>query len=99
MKLVKMLNSGTENLDQILNSGQSSSHRCGIGFNSSINNISQDNRIKFVHATVSTKSDQPVKTKAANSSTKTNTWVCHYCGKKMSYSSFLYALQRYKFQY
>jgi len=30
MKSVKMLNSGIENLDQILNLGQSSSNRCGL---------------------------------------------------------------------
>ncbi|KAA0059883.1 uncharacterized protein E5676_scaffold184G00920 [Cucumis melo var. makuwa] len=63
MKSIKTLNSETENLDQILNSGQSSSNCYGLGFNSSVKRTSQANEIKFVSATVSIKSDQPVETK------------------------------------
>ena len=65
-----MLNSGTETLDQILNLGQSSSNRCGLGFNSSEKRISQTNGIKFVPATVGVNPDQPVETKVVSSSSK-----------------------------
>ena len=72
IKSIKMLNSGTENLNQILNLGQSSSNRCGLGFNSSVKSTSQANGIKFVLATVSIKSDKPIETKGVSSSTKAN---------------------------
>ncbi|KAA0067003.1 gag-pol polyprotein [Cucumis melo var. makuwa] len=78
--LDQILNLGIENLDQILNSRQSSSNRCGLGFNSSVQSTSQAKGIKFVPATMSIKSDQLVEAKVVSSSTKTNNWMCHYCG-------------------
>jgi len=48
---------------------------------------------------VSIKFYQSVETKVVSSSSKTNNWVCHYCGKKGHIRPFCYALQRYKFQY
>ena len=53
-----MSNLGLENLDQILNSGQSSSNRCGLSFNSFEKRINQTNGIKFVLATVDVNPDQ-----------------------------------------
>ena len=66
MKSVKMLNSGSKNLNHILNLGYSSSNKCGLDFNSSKKRISQANGIKFVPSTIDVKSDQPVETKAVS---------------------------------
>uniref|UniRef100_A0A9I9EJZ9 Uncharacterized protein n=1 Tax=Cucumis melo TaxID=3656 RepID=A0A9I9EJZ9_CUCME len=68
MKSVKMLNSGTENLDQILNSGQSSSNRCGLGVNSLVKSASQANGIKFVLVTINIKPNKSLQLISLNSS-------------------------------
>lgn len=68
MKSVKILNSGLENLNQILSSGQSSSNRCGLGYNSSANCNSQNNVTKFLLANIGANPIQPVGTKAISSS-------------------------------
>ncbi|KAA0038179.1 gag-proteinase polyprotein [Cucumis melo var. makuwa] len=52
IKSVKMLNSGTEKLDSILNSGQNSSSKYGLGFDVSVKSIKPTTEIKFVPALV-----------------------------------------------
>lgn len=88
-----------KNVDQILSSRQSSSNRCGFGYNSSANSNSQNNVTNFVPATVGANSVQPVETKAVSSSSWITSWVCHYCGKKSHIRQFCYSLQRDKFQH
>ena len=50
-----------------MNSGQPSSNRCGLGFNSSEKRISQTNGINFIPASVGVNLDQAVETKAISS--------------------------------
>ncbi|KAA0051806.1 gag-pol polyprotein [Cucumis melo var. makuwa] len=71
MKSVKMLNSESKILDQILSLGQSSSNKYGLGFDSSVKNTGQTTGIKFVPTIVNIKAELPVETKAVNTSTKT----------------------------
>ena len=99
MKSVKMLNSGSKNLDKILSSGQSSSNRYGLGFDSSVKNTGQITGIKFVPATVNIKNKLLVGTKVISASTKTSNWVRHYCGKKGHIRPFCYALRRHRFRF
>ena len=51
MKYVKMLKSEMEHLDYLLSSGQSSTKRYGLGYNSSENCNSQKKSLKVVPAT------------------------------------------------
>ena len=82
-----------------MNSGQFSSNRCGLGFNSSVKRNSQNNGIKFVPATVGVNPDQPAETKVVCFSSKLTSWVCHYCSKRGHIQPLNYALQRYRFQH
>ena len=91
-----MLNSGTENLDVILNLGHISSSKYGLGFDSSARNINPTTKIKFVPASVKDKSDTVTATKVASPSAKTTKWVCQYCGQKGHIRPFCYMLQRDK---
>ena len=80
LKSVKMLNSGTENLDIIRNSGQNGSNKYGLGFNVSVRKINTTTEIKFVPASVNDKTDSVTATKVVSPSTKTTKRICHYCG-------------------
>ncbi|KAA0050618.1 gag-pol polyprotein [Cucumis melo var. makuwa] len=57
LKSVKMLNSGTENLDVILNSGHNGLNKYGLGFDASARKINTTTEIKFVPALVNDKTD------------------------------------------
>ena len=92
MKSVKMLNSGSENLNLISSSGKSSSKKYGLGFDSLVKNISPTTGIKFVLALVNVKSDPLAATKVISLSLKVTSWVCHYCGKRGHIRPFCYSL-------
>ena len=94
MKSVKILNSRSENLDLILSSGQSSSNRYDLGFDSSVKNTSQTTRVKFVPASVNIEFELPAATKAVSFLPKGTSQVCHYCGKRGYIRPFCYFLQR-----
>ena len=82
LKSVKMLNSGTENLDVILNSGQNGLNKYGLGFDASARKINTTTEIKFVPASVNDKTDTVTATKVVSPSAKTTKRICHYCGQK-----------------
>ncbi|KAA0045252.1 gag-proteinase polyprotein [Cucumis melo var. makuwa] len=94
LKSVKMLNSGTENLDVILNSGQNGLNRHGLGFDTSARKINTTTEINFVPASVNDKTDTVMATKVVSPSAKTTKWICHYCGQKDHIRPFCYKLHR-----
>ena len=80
IKFVKMLNSWTENLDSILNSGQSSSHRYGLGFDASASSSKSTSGVKFVPALRKTKSETNLTTTVIGPLAKPSERICYYCG-------------------
>lgn len=94
LKSVKMLNSGTENLDVILNSGQNGLNKYGLGFDAFARKVNTRTEIKFVPVSLNDKTDIVTTTKVVSPSAKTCKWICHYCGQKGHIKSFCYKLQR-----
>ena len=82
-KNLRMLNSGTTNLDQILNIGQSPKIRNGLGFSTVTDSVATEQKIIFVKA-ASTTAGPPVSGKNVISSvvgSKVNRFVpiCYFC--------------------
>ncbi|TYK14780.1 gag-proteinase polyprotein [Cucumis melo var. makuwa] len=82
IKTVKMLNSGTEKLDSILNSGQNSSSKYGLGFDVSVKSIKPTTEIKFVPALVKEETKTVPTTTVVSPPAKTTRWICYYVVKK-----------------
>ncbi|KAA0067457.1 gag-pol polyprotein [Cucumis melo var. makuwa] len=57
LKSIKMLNSRTENLDVMLNSGQNGLNKYGLGFDAFARKMNTTTEIKFVPASVNDKTD------------------------------------------
>ncbi|KAA0025487.1 gag-pol polyprotein [Cucumis melo var. makuwa] len=81
IKFVKMLNSGTENLDLILNSGQTSSSKYGLGFDASERSIKPTTETKFIPTLVKDETETVPTMTVVNPPAKTTRWTCYYCGK------------------
>ncbi|KAL0539488.1 hypothetical protein IC582_023702 [Cucumis melo] len=96
IKSIKMLNSGTENLDSILNSGQNSSSKYGLGFDASLRNVKSTSEVKFVFAAVKAKTEITCTTAITNPSARSFRWTCYYRGRKGHIRPFCYKLQRDK---
>lgn len=87
-----MLNSGTNDLNWILNTGKSSSNKYGLDYSSSGQACNQKKLIFFVPAkakrsveeNVITKKVIPLKANQVRTNhvqKKSKIWVCHHCGK------------------
>ncbi|TYK08443.1 putative mitochondrial protein [Cucumis melo var. makuwa] len=83
IKSVKMLNSGTENLDSILKSGQNSSHRYGLGFDASTSSLKSTFGIKFVPALRKAESKTTLTTTVGSPPAKSSERICYYCGRRV----------------
>ena len=77
-----MLNLGTENLDSILNSGQNSSSKYGLGFDASVRSFKPSTEVKFVPILVKDETKTALITTVFSPPAKFTRWICHYCGKK-----------------
>ncbi|PNX91973.1 gag-protease polyprotein [Trifolium pratense] len=102
-KQVRMLNSGTDTLEEILEVGQKPGNPKGIGFNyDSMNKKSQSSVTKFVSSKEKydpTMSEQmlphPKRHQGTKSKGKSKPWICHYCGKKGHIKPFCFKLYGY----
>ncbi|KAA0041665.1 gag-pol polyprotein [Cucumis melo var. makuwa] len=79
IKSVKMLRSGTENLNLILNSGQDSSSKYGLSFDASERSIKPTTETKFIPALVKDETKIVPTTTVVNPPAKTTRWTCYYC--------------------
>ena len=90
------LNSGTENLNLILNSGHNSSSKYSLGFDASVRSIKPTTEIKFVPALVKDETETVPTTTVVSPLAKTTRCICYYCGKKGHIKPFYFKLQRDK---
>ncbi|MCH80649.1 gag-pol polyprotein [Trifolium medium] len=96
-KTFKMMNNGTETLDQILQTGRSPKNMEGLG--GDYMTKQNPNPKKFVptqQSHTSTMSGQmlqhPKYHQRSNTKSKFQVWTCHYCGKKGHIKPFCYKL-------
>ena len=94
IKYVKMLNSGTDSLDSILNSGQNGSSKYGIGFDTSTRGVKITPEVKFVTASVKETTVPSCKKLSIDTGAKFSRWVCYYYGRRGHTCSFCYQLLR-----
>ncbi|KAA0048228.1 gag-pol polyprotein [Cucumis melo var. makuwa] len=94
LKSVKMLNSGTENLDSILKVGHNGSHRYGLGFVASASSSKATSEIKFVLASVRVKYDTIHTETGIRTPVKSLERACYYCGRKGHIRSICYKLRQ-----
>ncbi|KAA0066403.1 gag-proteinase polyprotein [Cucumis melo var. makuwa] len=94
LKFVKMLNSGTENLDSILKAGYNGSHRYGLGFVASTSSSKATSEIKFVPASVRVEYDTIHTETSIMTPVKFLGRICYYCGRKGHIRSICYILRR-----
>ncbi|TYK01654.1 gag-pol polyprotein [Cucumis melo var. makuwa] len=80
IKSVKMLNSGTENLDSILKSGQNSSSKYGLGFDASVSSLKSTSEVKFAPALGKAKTETTLTTTIDGPPAKSPRRICYYCG-------------------
>jgi hypothetical protein len=93
-KSVKMLNNGTDKLDELLMVGKNAGDSTGIGYQ---NNQKENSETKFVPAQ---KKFEPSRiwshsTPHQKHKGKFNAWKCHYCGKNGHIKPFCYKLYGY----
>uniref|UniRef100_A0A9I9EKV6 Putative plant transposon protein domain-containing protein n=1 Tax=Cucumis melo TaxID=3656 RepID=A0A9I9EKV6_CUCME len=84
LKFVKMLNSGTENLDSILKAGHNGSHRYGLGFVASASSSKATSEIKFVSASMRVEYDTIHTKTGIRTPVKSLGRTCYYYGRKGS---------------
>ncbi|KAA0041153.1 gag-proteinase polyprotein [Cucumis melo var. makuwa] len=94
LKSVKMLNSGTENLDLILKSGHNGSHRHGLGFVASASSSKATSEIKFVPASMGVEHETIHIETGIRTTVKYLGRTCYYCGRKGHIRSICYKLRR-----
>ncbi|TYK02457.1 gag-proteinase polyprotein [Cucumis melo var. makuwa] len=94
LKSVKMLNSGTENLDLILKSGHNGSHRHGLGFVASVSSSKATSEIKFVPASMGVEHETIHIETGIRTTVKYLGRTCYYCGRKGHIRSICYKLRR-----
>ncbi|TYK27585.1 putative mitochondrial protein [Cucumis melo var. makuwa] len=82
IKSMKMLTSGTDSLDSILNSGQNGSSKYGLGFDTSTRGVKITPEVKFVPVSVKETIDPSCKKLSTDTGAKFSRWVCYYCGKR-----------------
>ena len=87
-----MLNSGTDNLYSILNSGKNGVSKYGLGFDASMQSAKSTSEVRFVPASVKTK--QAGTTVITNTLVKSFRSICYYYGRKGHIRSFCYKLLR-----
>ena len=87
-----MLNSGTNNLDLILNSGQNGISKYGIGFDASMQSAMSTFEVRLFPASV--KTDQTGITVITNIPVKSFRMICYYYGRKGHVRSCCYKLIR-----
>ena len=82
-KNLRMLNSGTSNLEQILNMGQSVCNRNGLGYTGVTNDVATTSKIVFVKAAVTSQNhfSSGKIIKPALPKVKRFVPICHYCNK------------------
>ncbi|KAA0033170.1 gag-pol polyprotein [Cucumis melo var. makuwa] len=96
LKSVKMLNSGTKNLDSILNSGHNSSKTYGLGFVASASSLKATSEIKFVPASKVVEHETTHIETGIRTTVKSLGRTCYYCGRKGHIRSICYELRRDK---
>ncbi|TYK06527.1 gag-pol polyprotein [Cucumis melo var. makuwa] len=94
LKFVKMLNSGTENLDSILKAGHNGSHRYGLGFVASASSSKATSEIKFVSASMRVEYDTIHTKTGIRTPVKSLGRTCYYYGRKGHIRSICYKLKR-----
>ena len=94
IKSVKMLNSGTNSLDSILNSGQNGSGKYGLGFDASTRSVKITPEVKFVPTSVRETTKPSCKKFSTDTGATFSRWVCYYCGRRGHIRSFCYKLLR-----
>ena len=72
-----MLNSGTDSLDSILNSGQNGSSKYSLGFDASTRSVKITFEVRFVPASVKETIEPNCKNVIANTVGKSSKWVCY----------------------
>ncbi|TYK19154.1 gag-pol polyprotein [Cucumis melo var. makuwa] len=82
LKSVKMLNSGTKNLDSILKAEHNGSHRYGLGFVASASSSEATSEIKFVSASMRVEYDTIHSETGIRTPVKSLGRTCYYCGRK-----------------
>ncbi|KAA0041441.1 gag-pol polyprotein [Cucumis melo var. makuwa] len=82
IKSLKMLNSGTDNLDSILNSGQNGSSKYGLGFDASMGSAKFTSEVRFVPTSVKAITEPTCTTAITNTLAKSSRWICYCCGRK-----------------
>ncbi|KAA0058236.1 gag-proteinase polyprotein [Cucumis melo var. makuwa] len=86
IKSVKMLNSGTENLDLILKSGQNSSSKYGLGFDALVSILKSTSEVKFVPSLEKVETETSLTTTIASPPVKSSRMICYY---KRAYQTLL----------
>ena len=94
LKFVKMLNSGTENLDSILKAGHNGSHRYGLGFVASASSSKATSKIKFVPTSIRVEYDTIHIETGIRAPVKSLGRTCYYCGRKGHIKSICYKLRQ-----
>ncbi|KAA0036824.1 uncharacterized protein E5676_scaffold110G001920 [Cucumis melo var. makuwa] len=94
LKFVKMLNSGTENLDSILKSGRNVSHRHGLGFVGSTSRLKATSEIKFVPASMGVEHERIHTETGIRTTVKSLGRTCYYCDRKGHIRSICYKLRQ-----
>ncbi|KAA0058251.1 gag-proteinase polyprotein [Cucumis melo var. makuwa] len=85
IKFVKMLNSGTENLDLILKSGQNSSSKSDLGFDVLLSSHKSTSEVKFVLALVKVETETTLTTTVASPPVKSPRRICYFCAATQTY--------------
>ncbi|TYK19204.1 gag-pol polyprotein [Cucumis melo var. makuwa] len=94
LKSVKMLNSGTKNLDSILNSGHNGSHRYCLGFVASTSSLKATSEIKFVPASKVVEHETTHTGTSNRTTVKSLGRTCYYCGRNSHIRSICYKLRQ-----
>ncbi|KAA0048402.1 gag-pol polyprotein [Cucumis melo var. makuwa] len=94
LKSVKMLNSGTKNLESILKSGHNGSQRHGLGFVASAGRFKTTSKIKFVPASMGVERETTHTETGIGTTVKTLGRTCYYCGRKGHIRPSCYKLRR-----
>ncbi|KAA0050558.1 gag-pol polyprotein [Cucumis melo var. makuwa] len=85
LKSIKMLNSGTENLESILKFGHNGSQRHGLGFVASSGKLKTTSEIKFVPTSMGVEHETTHTKTGIRTTVKTLGRTCYYCGQKGTY--------------
>ena len=89
-----MLNSRNENLDSILKSGQNSSSKYGLGFDTSVRSLKSTSEVKFVPALGKAETETTLTTTVGSPPVKSPKRICYYYGRKGHIRPFCYKLRR-----